>query len=253
MIFERLVDLNGGFNFRDLGGYPARGGRTVRWRQLFRSGSMSALDEADLLRIQDLGIAAIVDLRSSRERVAQPSRLHADARLRVWSRDYESSGADLIAYLASDAAKAELAHSHMAELYRALPYEQADAYKALFEQLATGPLPLLFHCAAGKDRTGVAAALLLEALEVPRETIFADYALTNQYFDRAFTVILASENWFADLRPELIEPALQARPGYLAAMFDTIDANHGSVQAYASDVLALAPETIPALRRRLLD
>lgn len=253
MKFERLVDLRGGFNFRDLGGYATREGQTLRWRQLFRSGSMAALDEADQQRIHEFGIAAIVDLRSSHERAAQPSRLHPDARPRIWSRDYESSGADLIAYLASDAAKPEVAHERMAELYRALPYEQAEGYQALFEQLASGPLPLLFHCAAGKDRTGVAAALLLDALNVPRETIFADYALTDHYFDRACAVIRASESWFADIGPELIEPAMQARPGYLAAMFETIDARHGSIAGYARDILGFGPDVIPALRRRLLE
>jgi protein-tyrosine phosphatase len=213
---------------------------------------LAALNQQDQQMVFNLGIATIVDLRSSRERKAQPSRLHPDARPRLWSHEYDTSGGDLVAYLMSAKAQADTAQARMEELYRTLLYEQAPGYRCLFQQLATGPLPLLFHCAAGKDRTGIAAALLLELLGVSRGMIIEDYGITNLFFEEACTLIRLNERTLATIDPSILDPVMRALPTYIQAMFETLDANHGSIEAYFLDVLDIDSSLIANLRKRLL-
>lgn len=137
---RRLIPLEGGRNFRDLGGYLTSDGRRVKWRKLFRSGSMAGLTAADYGSLSSLSIKIVCDLRTAQEIEAELST-------------------------------PKMARAAMIQGYRRLPFEQVPAHRELFRRLAAGDVPLVFNCSAGKDRAGTAAALILSALGVLRDAL----------------------------------------------------------------------------------
>ena len=159
---ERVLPLEGGRNFRDLGGYATADGGRVKWGRLYRSGSMARLTVADYDYLSKLGIRVVCDLRTTEERHAEPNKWQEIAQLSYWTRDYTMSFGELRRLMASDLATAEQAKAAMLGVYQQLPFEQAPSYRELFRRLAGGELPLAFNCSAGKDRAGTAAALTLE-------------------------------------------------------------------------------------------
>jgi len=176
---ERLLPLQGGRNFRDLGGYRAADGRQVKWGKLFRSGVMSGLTPADMSYLTAIGLRVICDLRSREERATRPNPFQAQGAgaPQVAAAGYAMFRLDALHNATTrDAAIEAFAQSYV-EFSQALAPQYAD----MFDRLARGEAPLAVNCSAGKDRTGVASALILSVLGVPRETIVADYALTQVY------------------------------------------------------------------------
>lgn len=251
---DRVVPLEGGHNFRDLGGYATREGRTVARGLVYRSGTMAELSDSDHAMLDAIGLKVVCDFRSTNERKRRPSRFPAVAQFEIWSRDHGMSAGDVTGALREPGATAETARAHISEAYRELAYEQAPSYRELFSRIAYGPLPLVFHCAAGKDRTGIAAALLLDLLGVERDVIMQDYALTDRFFARGCELI-AKDPFGAKLAgidPGVWEPIMRADPAYLAIMFETIDARHGSGEGFLRDELELTDADIAIIRERLL-
>jgi protein-tyrosine phosphatase len=245
----RHIRLERATNFRDLGGYATRFGRPVRWGRVYRSGELTKITEADVADLEGLGLRLIFDLRTSVERTNRPSRPWGNPRR--LHRDYDHSGADLPSLVARTDVSADRLRESMFTLYRALPFEQADAFRTLFGEMASGTLPLLFHCAGGKDRTGAFAALLHDLLGVSREDILADYLLSNDSIDAARTRFLnhVGRN---DIDPSVWDPLLMVEPAYLEAMFAAIDARHGSTGAWL-DWLGITPADVEAIRANLLE
>jgi protein-tyrosine phosphatase len=143
----------------------------------------------------------------------------------------------------------------MLNLYRQLPLIFRAAYAALFQQIMAGELPLLFHCAVGKDRTGVAAALVLSALGVEREQIVEDYVLTEQFFERTCAAVLRGHlgELFAQSEQADWDPLVRADASYLHAMFDHLQLWYGGVDAYLEAELSLSPAARATMRNRLLE
>lgn len=251
---DRIVPLDGGHNFRDIGGYPTGDGRHVARGLIFRSGTMSELSDRDHAILDGLGLKVICDLRSTSERRRRPSRLPAVTQYEIWSRDHHMSAGDLTEAMRRPDATAESVRGRMIHAYRSLAYEQAPSYRELFLRMANGPLPLVFHCAAGKDRTGIAAALLLDLLGVDRARIFADYVLTDEFFARGCQLVASDPvgDRLANVDPAIWQPMMRADPAYLAAMFVELEIRHGTVAAFIRDELDLDDEVIAALRARLL-
>lgn len=249
-MLARVLPLEGGRNFRDLGGYATKDGRRLRWGRLYRSGSMAALTEAAYAQLADLGVRAICDLRTTSERETSPVDWRRVPNLSYWARDYEFSFGDLRALLASDLPTAAQARAAMLTAYRELPFEQAPAYGELFRRLAGGEAPLVFNCSAGKDRTGVAAALILTALGVPEETVVEDYLLTNLAFDRTASVTASR---LAHIAPDVTEAILGVDHAYIHAAMAAIDQAHGSVERYLQDRLGVTGEALGRLAAQLLE
>ena len=248
---SRLLPLQGGQNFRDLGGYRTRDGRVVRWGLLYRSGAMNGLTAADFAYLDRLGIRTVCDFRSTDERKAAPVRWPDGRAPKVFADDYrlDMGGLDF-----RSAAKwnAEQARQAMASLYPRLLEQFNGQYRRMFEHLLAGNVPLAFNCSAGKDRTGVAAALILTALDVPRETVIQDYLLSNRYFDPRKAVTTddsVSQGW-----KQLPAPVLQAFMGvdrsYIEAVFRVVDAYPGGADAYLRDKLGLSRADLLTLRQR---
>jgi protein-tyrosine phosphatase len=248
---DRAPAMQGGQNFRDLGGYRTLDGRTVRWRMLFRSGAMDRLTPADFDYLDKLGIRAVVDLRSTEERQAAPVRWPGARTPHVLTKDYSGAamGFDTtgIATMTGERARAVMASG-----YRSILGTFNDQYRGMFARLLAGEAPLLFNCSAGKDRTGVAAALILTALKVPRETIVEDYLLSNRHFQRQ-TSTAANDAAFAAfhrLPPDVVSAFMGVDRGYIEEVFRMIDAHPGGADGYLRDQLGLDDADLTTLRRR---
>jgi len=248
----RVIALHGQANFRDLGGYDAADGRHVKSGAIYRSGELSHLDASDYRRIADLGIRAVFDLRTDDERRAEPTRWGAGpVETFVAAKNGAIFSSDaLLDHGRPSAAKAREA---MLALYREMPDEYAPELKALFAELLTRQTPVLVHCTAGKDRTGLAAALILTALGTPRDEVLQDYALSNRFVTAAIIGRTETGRAMLDrLPPDVVSALLAADPDYLEASFAAIDQEYGSTDNYFKTKLSLGPEQIAELRANLL-
>lgn len=252
----RLLPLEGGKNFRDLGGYKTADGRRVRWGRLYRSGVMSSMTAGDYRYLSGLGIGVVCDFRASSERVAEPTDWRAEA-VETLSWDYEIDTAAFAEAFSGEMSEATSVAAFTG-FYRSIPSGFADRYAALFRALEADAGATTFHCSAGKDRTGVAAALILTALGVPRETVLADYALSDVYVDYMADIEASRADvdpddpaaFWVNLPDEVLAPFMRSDPAYLEAAFAQIEADHGGVDAYLTDVLGA---DIGALRALYLD
>jgi len=232
----RHLVLDGTRNVRDVGGYPAVGGRRIRWRTLLRSDELVRLPDATRDALEALGLRQVIDLRWPEELVFSPNTFHGSGRVRYTS----------IPLLADDPTP----HSGLAGMYRhvldARGTQLADVVRAL---LAQDGLPAVIGCAAGKDRTGVTIALLLDLAGVPRRVIVDDYAISAHYFASPKAHIdlddWRSGSLVVDSPPEFIESALahlDRRHGGARALLR----RHGITDAEMDTLVALLTEPLPA-------
>lgn len=229
-------------NFRDLGGYQGHDGRSVRWGRLYRSDSLSKMDDADWSRFAELGVRTVIDLRYPWEieragRVREHDGL-AYHNLSIEHRPYRQASLDADLPIGPFLAEkyTEVAEDGVAELRQAL-----DVIAAAENA------PVVFHCASGKDRTGLIAALVLTLLDVPEDVIVADYALTE----------LASERLVADWIARSGNPPTWRSYGRAPAEVMTLflawaDENYGSLRGYAEQRLGVDESYIATLRATLL-
>ena len=240
----RHLNLAGASNFRDLGGYPAKDGRTVRWRQIFRSNHLGHLTEADIEALRPLGLKSAFDFRGVEERA---EAVCAVAEIAVHSLPVEPSvTAELRSRLAAGApvSPAE-ALEVMRDSYRNYVRQSTPCYRALFSHLLEDRAPLVIHCTAGKDRTGFACALILHALGVPTDVIAEDYLLTNRFYRRP-TIS-------SDLPDDVRQVLGSVETSFLAAAFDTVSADYGGLENYFGEGLGLGAQQRARLEARYLE
>ncbi|WP_448586916.1 tyrosine-protein phosphatase [Thermaurantiacus sp.] len=251
VVAERVLPLAGGQNFRDLGGYPVAGG-TIAWGRLYRSGDPSGLTAEDLTYLASLRIETVCDLRSTAERKQAPSRL-ADVGRVLLARDYALDTAGLGALFAAGTPTAGQARALFTSFYREVPFRFAEDYRAMFRALVEGKAPLAVNCSAGKDRTGVAAALILRVLGADRETIVADYLLSNREFRPKSRAAPAAGDpglaLFARLPPDVVQVLVGVERAFIEAALDAIEARPGGFAAYIEQDLGLTPADVATLRR----
>ena len=259
----RLLPLEGGRNFRTLGGYETTDGRTVVWDKLYRSGVMTGITEADYDYLSSLGIKVICDLRTEEERTSEPTNWAAGDIDYLTFADPTEDMSFMSVLMKPDVTPQDVRDA-FGDAYYGIGHQQAPAYRDMFDRLAAGDAPLAFNCSAGKDRTGVAAALLLTALGVPRETIVHDYQLSDDYVDYMEEFMgeeararMLEENpsyaFFLELPPEIVEPIMATHPEYIETFFADIEAEYGTVGTFLEQVIEVTPEEIAALRTLYLN
>lgn len=255
-VAERLLPLEGGINFRDMGGYETADRRRVKWRTLYRSGMMTRLTEADIAHLAERGIRTVVDLRTRTEQANYPSHwcVGGDS-VTYWCRDHDEVFGNLHAMVEAGIPSVEAAREVMIGGFRELPFQQAPAYAELFRRIAAGEVPIVFNCMAGKDRTGGAAALVLAALGVPRETIATDFALTDRAVDLKTAFGPRSDDTakrYATIPPDISKAISGAHPDNVHAFLDSIDERCGSLESYLADN-GIDAEALERVRAELLE
>ena len=250
---RRLVALEAVHNFRDLGGYPSTlgtgaRGSTTRWGTLFRADGLYRLTDADVEALRSLGLRTVLDLRSHAELAEHGTFPHEQ-----YPVDFTHFPIIDSTWNIDDFAGASSDHELLLWAYRSMVAEGEVHFAAAFEQLARpGALPAVFHCAAGKDRTGILAMLILGSLGVPRDYILGDYALTAAGMDRM-------REWAARVHPEVASRIADAPSAFLAALpealgdlHDDLVAEHGSIRAYVR-AIGVRDESVDALAAALLE
>ena len=252
---ERILPLSSGQNFRDMGGYRTADGRMVKWGHIFRSGHMAKINDEDRVRLHDLGIKKICDFRANGERAERPTLWHEGSETDLWARDHEFSSGAMTQMLGRTDFEAAHIRDYMLKIYGELPYEQAESYRETFSLIAGGQVPLVFNCTAGKDRTGLAAAILLELLGVSRDVIVEDYLLTNHAIDGLFAYMADTKKYgaFVTAKRDEIMPLMIADADYLNVSFAKIDSEHGSMESYAREILGFDKAIIESICENLLD
>ncbi len=201
-----LEQIRKEMNFRELGGLPVSGGRTVRNGVFYRTGALGLLNEEELAFVRTLGIRSVFDLRSAYERKLTPDPELPGAVNYPISALTDRSGNEVD--LSPEAIKESTQHANHAEnasnflemMYGGLPF--AAAYRKMFEEIEAGNVPVLFHCSAGKDRTGIGAALILLALGADEQTVLDDYMMTNEYRMALIERFLEDRKEILDQHPE---------------------------------------------------
>lgn len=241
----RVLPLQGGRNFRDLGGYRTADGHRVKWGLLYRSGQMHDLTPADYAYLQKLGIRTVCDFRDTRERTGEPSQWPAGQAPKILSDDYTlDMGGIMPPGDPSTWTRAQVVTAMTASYPKLLDQFQRQ-YARMFAELLAGHAPLAFHCTAGKDRTGAAAALLLSALGVPRATVIDDYLLSNQHMA---PMPAHPTGFWAKLSPEAAQAIAGVDRRYIDAVFAVTDRHPGGTMGYLKDELGLGAAEIAKLR-----
>ncbi|MCL4804812.1 MAG: tyrosine-protein phosphatase [Anaerolineae bacterium] len=251
VVAERTLSLAGGVNFRDIGGYRTADGRVVRWGRVYRAGSLAELADDDIALLAALGLRLSCDLRSTAETVAAPDRLPPGAVAR-----HTPVVVD-VHPLRRFIALIRKRH-RVRELLQDAYITMLDQNGPLFADIlraAADPvnLPLVIHCTAGKDRTGLAVALLLLTLGVPEETVIADYTLSNHAYEVNAERIMPEMERLMDLgfSREQLRPFLLADARTLAAALAHLRRRHGSPAGYLRHA-GLDDATVERLRAELL-
>ena len=251
---RRHVPLEGNLNLRDLGGYIGADGRSVRHGCLFRSDELHALTDADLSVIADLGVRVVFDLRNERERGERPSRLPPGVEVheRETPSKRDAAGLSLeqqvVQGLLPPPNDEEFSHTYIDMLTRLVP----ELRRIVALALDARQRPLLFHCVAGKDRTGMTAAILLGLLGVPDDVILDDYELTTHYSAGRRLEAVASLLDEHGVAHDRVRPLFEARRPVLQIAVDHLHETWGDFDTYAVDQLGLHPDTPTRLRTALL-
>lgn len=231
VLSDTHLPMTGGYNFRDLGGYRNSDGRYVKWGRIFRSDDLHQLSDADLKYLSAIPIVSIVDFRSEEERTLQPDINPASVKTNY---PYSISPGNLMAAVTLDikSLTAEKVEGLMQEMNVLLVTDSVciDQYRKFFELLQNEEdVPLMFHCSAGKDRTGMGAALVLSALGVDEQTIMKDYLDSNTYL----------ANKYAQFKSEYptLSALYEVKPQFLQAGLDRIKKDHGTIENYLTKVL----------------
>jgi protein-tyrosine phosphatase len=254
---DRLSPFQAIDNFRDYGDYAVGDAHIARGR-LYRSAHQARATEADLARLADLNLATVVDLRRPGERRDQPSRRPVGWTGRVIESDHDDGGeAPHITFLKTADLTEASGRAFMTDTYRRLPFEAAhvDLFARYFHALAEGEGPVLIHCAAGKDRTGLLAALTHSLLGVSRDDLINDYLLTNVAVDlegRAEGIARKlTEMTGCPASHGAVVAFLGVEADYLDGAFKEIAARHGSIAAYLTQSLGVDAVLAERIRAQL--
>lgn len=272
---HRVLPIDGVINFRDLGGYQTQDGGKVRYGRVFRSAQLSGLTPQGVQQATSLGIKSIMDLRFDDEILRFPTVKGAFplAEIVSWQDLQPASKAALTEPKPSvgkgswreslDSNDPEQVREAMRVNYPQKLYSHRYIYKDMLVRLSLGESPLLFHCAAGKDRTGVAAALILSLVGVSDDLIIQDYLVTAEAtkgllesFHAAGAATAEGEQDFhsklASYPKHVIKPVFDADPAYITTLISYVNQTYGGFRSYAAQVLDLDDEFICHLENALV-
>jgi protein-tyrosine phosphatase len=242
---HQFVPIEGVRNFRDFGGYSTMKGRRVKKGRLFRSGNYTGITPAGLLAFEATSIKTVVDLRRGQERINSPSQLHSLPLETIFSPLGDGDGVTLpphLQYIRDGDLSVEGCHAHMLSSYRRIPWEpqHAETFFKTFEKLAVSANPLVIHCAAGKDRTGILCGLILYTLGVTQDDILHDYLLTNLVpLDTPWLNDYAkrmSQMFDKTIDPLTLLPMLGVHSDFLELTWEEMSQRDGGLDGYLENI-----------------
>lgn len=251
---KRFVSLPGAFNVRDIGGYTTTDGKQVRWGQVYRSGTLSNLTDEGVAQLAALNLQTICDLRTTHEVDNMPSRLPQTIRYAHLPMHEQGEGRGRVLWtlmLRPHRISELVLYGYMTLMLEKRAHLLADILRRMADPANR---PILLHCTAGKDRTGLAIALLLSLLGVPDEAILADFSLSNLFYEEVRRTIEKDAERLAvfGIRAKNLWPLLVADPATLRAALAHVRERYGSVEGYVRGRGGLEEATIQQLRMELL-
>lgn len=253
---ERKLGMQGTPNFRDFGGYTTMDGRRVKWGYLFRSGQISNLSDQDLELLGSLQLDLVCDFRREEEQESEPSRLPRHNPPRIASLPIiPGSNSRFFEQPEGALGDARAMFEFMLEINRDFAESQTETYARMFREiLDVDDARFLVHCAAGKDRTGFAAAIILLALGVSRDVVMRDYMLTGRFFlPHAEVDHLREKYQMQGMDTQSIMPMLEVHEDYLARALQSIEQGYPSVEIYLKEALGVGPAEVAELQARYLE
>jgi len=243
----RHIELERAFNFRDMGGYPTSHGRVTRWQTLYRADGIHRISEADVLTLEPLGLRTVIDLRTPNE-IAEHGRFPLEA----YAVDYHHHPVLDVVWSPEQIEALGDSPTFLVDRYREMLVIGEGALGRSLRLLAeSDTYPAVFHCAAGKDRTGILAALVLSLVGVPDEVIADDYALSREGVVRMIEWAIANMPEARERMSKAPSSMMEAEPESILALLDHIRADHGTVEQYVG-TLGVEPEHIERLRAVLV-
>ena len=255
-VAERVLPIEGGVNLRDLGGYVGLNGRLLRWGHVYRSGMLHQLTPNGWQMLTDLGLRWVCDLRSETEVAQNPSVLPEETAVSLLPHPVQSPDSR-IRQLYSVWRNRHQLDQILFEIYTHVMLDNnAAIIGGILRHLADPDnLPFLYHCTAGKDRTGVVTAVLLGLLGVDDETIIADYSLTNAHYDQFYAILNQDVQRMGSLGfdKQQLHPIFLAQPQMMADTLAYLRQQYGSIEQYVRQQAGLDEETIEQVRENLLE
>jgi protein-tyrosine phosphatase len=256
---HRVLNFDGIKNFRDLGGYPTADGRQVKWGVLYRSANLAHSSSADLQGLKLLHLKTLVDFRSSIEKQEEPNRLPKPPGFRVVAVPTLDDGNNALAKdirerLENGNFDGFDPNALMLDANRQFATQFTPQFRQFIQEVqAANGAPILWHCTAGKDRTGFAAAILLRILGVPQDTVMQDYLASKQYaLDERHSQLLLLRVFKGEAAADKMAVLMGVEAAWLTAAFEQIDSTWGSFDNYVHQGLGLSDQDIAQLKASLL-
>jgi protein-tyrosine phosphatase len=255
VVANRQVYFRDVVNFRDIGGIVTTEGRTVCWGKIYRSDNLSKLEKHEFRKLDELGIKTVYDLRTPTEIREKADNLPTN--IKYFNTPTVADNGDLLSQMRGRVLRGEISDEEstqlMLALYRSCVSDNIPELRKLIYDLLNADAPELYHCSAGKDRTGVVTALLLSILKVDRDTILKEYMLSNYYRRKKLHNIFYKAKLARVVTPHIglkaIENFMKVDEHYLNAAFDVIDTQYGGIDNYIQNELGISPE----LRKKAIE
>lgn len=258
--YQRRLPLAGAANARDMGGYTTTDGRTVRWGVLYRADGLHELSDADVAYLEKLELAVVTDFRSESERAGAPDRLPELSPPIAYRTLSINDPAVDVAELGRKVYAGVLSEAELIALTDRRSYVENTETSRIWGQWVAelaepGKLPHLFHCTAGKDRTGFAAALVLLTLGVPKEQVMEDFLLSNEYLDARIEegIRRIQADSESDIDADVLRLVLGVSPASLEGAIEAMESQYGSVDKFIERGLGIDATTRARLRELLLE
>jgi protein-tyrosine phosphatase len=251
---HRLLPMDGAHNTRELGGYKTTDGKSVKWGMLFRSDKLSDISGTDQEYLQNLGIKKIIDFRSEEEKTEDPDIIPSGISYVEMPISVDGAMRSKIEAVLKGETDKEV-KSFLIDANREFVTSYTDVYENFLRGLIDDDAPTLFHCTAGKDRAGFAAAISLIALGVSREDVIEDYMKTNAFTKDRIEEILGQIKLMSlyQTDTEILRPLIGVERVYIETAFKTAEEKYGSLENFIRDGLNISDEDIQKLRNKFLE
>ena len=251
---HRLLPMDGAHNTRELGGYETTDGKSVKWGMLFRSDKLSDISKTDQVYLQNLGIKKIIDFRSREEKKEDPNIIPKGINYIEMPISVDGAMRSKIEAVLKGETNKEV-KSFLIDANKEFISNYTGVYEEFLRNLIDDEGPALFHCTAGKDRAGFAAAITLIALGVSKEDVIQDYMKTNQFTQERIEEIIGQIELMTlyQTDAEILRPLLGVEREYIETAFQTAEKKYGSLENFIRDGLNISDEDIQKLRNKFLE